>query len=368
MKLIYLPNELLQLTASYLPKQSISRLCSTCTQGYQIFLPILYKHVELGHRTQIRQLEQGLTRNSYLKETVKEYTQTLTLKCRQGGNSHWLIISLFEQLPNIKQLYFRDFLSLSISKVGQALAVLPRLKHLDFQYCNLVSANDTKTNHRDGAQSDNFALEDDTTEKPITINHNLTGLNLMWTDFSTEAIRQLLYITPNLNRVVLGANHNRKRLANDTALKVLTEQCQDIKSLSISLQQVKEISICEVIQKYGSQLEHLSIRCEGSDTIKTISQYTTKLQHLVIRCNNSGYNNVMNILRQCRSLNHLEMISWPLQDVPTVVLDQLRYRHTHSSSSSITAPTSSYIEGIKRTVALDRQDLQEIRRLCLYQK
>jgi hypothetical protein len=250
-------------------------------------------------------------------------------------------------------LYFRDFLSLSISKVGQALAVLPRLNLIDFQYCNLIIPTEE--------------------EQYKMIVHNVTGLNLMWTDFSTEAIRQLLLLIPNLNRVVLGANHNRKPLANDTALKLLTESCHHIKDISISLQQVKETSICHVIETYGSQLEQLSIRCEGNDTIKTISHYTKKLQHLVIRCNNSGYHNVLNILKQCQSLNHLEMISWPLQDVPTIVLDQLRYKRqyhhtttttTQRSSSSITAPHSSYIEGIKRTVALDRQDLQEIRRLC----
>lgn len=358
MKLINLPNELLQIITSHLPRQSISRLCSTCTQGYQIFLPTLYRHIELGHRTQIKQLEQGLMRNTFLKETVKEYTQILTLKCRQGGNSHWLIISLFEQLPNIKQLYFRDFLSLSVFKIGQVLSVLPRLTVLDFEYCDLISSH--------GLQEDDFSTEIEHDNKQVL--HNLTELNLLWTDFSTDAIRQLLMITPNLTRVVLGANHNRKKLTNDTALKILTETCHYIKDLSISLQQVEESSICQVIQVYGNQLERLSIRCEGNDTIRTISQYTKKLQQLVIRCNYSGYNNVMNIFQQCQYLTHLEMVSWPLQDVPSIVLDQLRYRHVSSTStsSSISAPTSSYIEGIKRTVALDRQDLQEIRRLCLY--
>lgn len=366
MKLVYLPNELLQIVTSYLPRQSISNLCSTCTQGYQIFLPALYKHIELGHRTQIRQLEQGLMRNSYLKETVREHTQILTLKCRQGGNSHWLIITLFEQLPNIKKLYFRDFLSLSIAKVGQALAVLPHLKYLDFQYCNLIATN-TNLDDEDDRSVRAKAKDDDISTKKALC--NLTELNLMWTDFTPEALRQLLITTPNLSRVVLGANHNKKLLANDSAVNVLRETCHHIKDLSISLQQVKEQSICAIIQKYGSQLEHLSIRCEGDNTIRTISQYTTKLKNLVIRCNSSGYGNVMNILEQCQSLTRLEMVSWPLQDVPTVVLDQIRYRNSHpsssSSSSSITAPTSSYIEGIKRTVALDKQDLLEIRRLRL---
>lgn len=347
MKLINLPNELLQIITSHLPRESVSRLCLTCTEGYQLFLPTLYRHIELGHRTQIKQLEQGLKRNSFLKETVKEHTHILTLKSRQGGNSPWLIISLFEQLPNIKQLLFRDFLSLPVKRVNQVLGTLPGLERLHFQYCDLIS------NPQEG---------DEDTKQILC---NLVELNLMWTDFSADAIRQLVLITPNLNRVVLGANHNRKRLANDAALGILTKYCRNIKDLSISLQQIKETSICQVIQTYGSQLEKLSIRCEGNETIRTISHYTKKLQQLVIRCNYTGYNNVMNILEECQYLTHLEMVSWPLQDVPSIVLDQIRCRHTNSSSF-IAAPTSLYIEGIKRTVALDRQDLQEIRRLCQY--
>ncbi|KAI9361439.1 hypothetical protein BD770DRAFT_383412 [Pilaira anomala] len=354
MNLINLPNELLQIITNYLPQQSVSRLCLTCTQGYQLFLPKLYRHIELGHRTQTRQLELGLIRNSFLKETVKEYTQSLTLNSRQGGNSHWSILSLFEQLPKIKHLQFRDFLTLSVTKVNQVLNILPRLEKLDFSYCDLT------TNHSKDEQEE----EEQGTKKQMVCN-NLVELNLIWTDFSADAIRQLVLITPNLNRVILGANHNRHRLANDESLLILTNHCQTIKDLSISLQQVKESSICQLIRSYGPQLETLSIRCEGNETIQTISQYTKRLQQLTIRCNNSGYNNVMNILEQCQFLTHLEMVSWPLQDVPSIVLDQIRCRQD-TSASFIAAPTSLYIEGIKRTVALDRQDLQEIRRLCLY--
>lgn len=368
MQLFQLPNELLQMISTHLPRQSIARLCSTSIAGYQLFLPRLYRHVELGHRNQIRQLEQGLQTNAYLKETVKTHTQILTLKCRQGGNSHWLIISLFEQLPNIRRLCFRDFLALSLQKVRQVLLTLPRLTHLDFQYCELTASTASTI----------------ATTKPLSICHlpNLKNLNLLWTDFSADAIRQLFSLTPNLNRVTLGANHNRKAMANDAALQCLTEHCAQVKDLSISLQQVKEASLCRVIEMYGSQLQHLSIRCEGNDTLWAISQHTKQLRQLIIRCSNytGGYHSVMNVLQDCRSLQHLEMVSWPLHDVPSIVLDQIRHKTSNivkvssttltapvtPTSTTITAATTSYIEGIKRTVALDKQDLQEIRRLCLY--
>ncbi|GAN01957.1 hypothetical protein MAM1_0014c01394 [Mucor ambiguus] len=370
MQLFQLPNELLQMISTYLPRQSIARLCSTSIAGYQLFLPRLYRHVELGHRTHIKQLEQGLQTNTYLKETVKAHTQILTLKCRQGGNSHWLIISLFEQLPNVKRLCFRDFLALSVQKVRQVLLTLPQLTHLDFQYCELTAAASAATWK--------------TKSMPMCHLPNLKNLNLLWTDFSAEAIRQLFSFTPNLDRVILGANHNRKAMANDAALQYLTEHCTQIKDLSISLQQVKEASLCQVIQVYGPQLQHLSIRCEGNDTLWAISQHTKQLRQLVIRCSNytGGYHSVMHVLQDCRSLQHLEMVSWPLHDMPSIVLDQIRYKASNFvkvSSTTPTAPalvaiptnmtittTASYIEGIKRTVALDKQDLQEIRRLCLY--
>jgi Leucine-rich repeat (LRR) protein len=309
--------------------------------------------MELGHRTQIKQLEQGLARNSYLKEVVKEHTQILTLKCRQGGNSHW--ISLFEQLPNIKQLYLRDFLALSVNKISQALVTLPLLQHLDFQYCELVTTP---------AEYEEYGIDKAKEEQDKQILYNLKELNFMWTDFSTEAIRQLFKMTPNLTRVNLGANHNRKPLANDSALGAMTGSCLHIKDLSISLQQVKQVSMCKMIQEIGCNLERLSVRCEGNETIKSIASMQ-KLQHLVIRCSNSNQNynqDMMHILEQCHALTHLEMVSWPLQDVPSVVLEQLQYK----ASTAIVSPLSNYIEGIKRTVALDRQDLQEIRRLCLY--
>ncbi|CEP18590.1 hypothetical protein [Parasitella parasitica] len=295
--------------------------------GYQLFLPKLYRHVELGHRNHIKQLEQGFHRNLYLKETVR-----------------------------------------------QALLALPRLTHLDFQYCELTSTYSSTS----ATIASAAVLSEANAAKTALTCHapNLTSLNLLWTDFSADAIRQLFSFAPNLNRVVLGANHNRKPMANDTALQLLTANCLHVKDLSISLQQVKETSLCQVIQMYGAQLQHLSIRCEGNDTLWAISQYTKQLRQLVLRCSNytGGYHSVLHVLQDCRALQHLEMVSWPLHDVPSIVLDQIRYKaaaNIVTVSSTVTAASSnnastSFIEGIKRTVALDKQDLQEIRKLCLY--
>ncbi|KAI9482765.1 MAG: hypothetical protein EXX96DRAFT_555537 [Benjaminiella poitrasii] len=398
MKLLELPNELLQTMSKFLPRQTIATLCQTSRTGYQLFLPTLYSHIELGHRTQIKQLEQGLLQNAFLRQTLRAHTHTLTLKCRQGGNNsshYWLFIisTLFvkQLLPNVRQLCFRDFLALSVHKVRRVLLTLPRLSQLHFQYCNLITHNNDDREKEQEMAVLSSSLGQQSSVSTNKASEHLVELNFIWTDFTVDAIQQLLQSMPNLGRVVLGANHNRKPQANDSALHLLTEHCQHIQDLSVSLQQVKEGSLCRVIQSYGPQLRHLSIRCEGSDTLGAISRYTKQLQHLIIRCCNSeghataaGFH-VMQLLQTCRHLDHLEMVSWPLHDVPSVVLNQIKCKSGTSSSSTYVATpssssvngnhrqyhycsphsSSSFIEGVKRTVALDRQDLQEIRRLCL---
>jgi hypothetical protein len=348
--------------------------------------------VELGHRTQIKQLEYGLEANAFLKETATQYTQILTLKCRQGGSSH--LVSLFKQLPNIRQLHFRDFLALSINKVRQLVFTLPRLTLLDFQYCELISSDNVITstsdnnlndvefefNNNNNYQDDNESSSSSNSNSSIKendsgdrrtkenktykssckrkVNHHphLKTLQLMWTDFSREAIRQLFHTAPNITMILLGANHNRTPTANDAALQLLKKCCHHIQHLSISLQQIKETSLCDLVKVYNTQLETLSIRCgDGDNTLTTISHYATNIKHLTIRrSHQTDLNAIMVVLLQkCRRLNRLEMVSWSIQDVPTVVLDQIKRQPNR-------------LEDIKKkTVSLGRQDLQEIRRICI---
>lgn len=329
MNLIYLPKELLESISNHLPRNYLANLCLTCKLGYQLFLPILYKHIILSHRTQIKQLEQGLLNNYYLRQAANEYTQVVTLKCRQGGNEHYWK-SIFIHLPNTRQLYFRDYISLSVTKIHHILSFVPKVNLLDIQYCDLIT----------------------NTGSTIEIFNNITELNLLWTDFSLDAIKQLFQSIPQLVTVNLGANHNRKPLENDLALQVMSEVCPNIERLSVSLQQVSENTLCRLLTVYGYQLTLLSIRCEGTQVIKRISQCAKRLQHLVIRHSGCNKNDITDILRECESLSHFAMVSWPIQEVPSVVLGRMR----------------DQVEGIRKTFALDRNDLEEIRRLCLYQE
>lgn len=68
MGLFNLPKELIQAITNRLSRENIAALCLTCKLGYQMFLPVLYKHIILGHRQHTKQLEQGLSENNYLKQ------------------------------------------------------------------------------------------------------------------------------------------------------------------------------------------------------------------------------------------------------------------------------------------------------------
>ncbi|KAG1445109.1 hypothetical protein G6F56_010027 [Rhizopus delemar] len=329
MKLNSLPNELIQAITQYLPIKYVAALCLTSKSSYQIFLPTLYKHIILGHRLHLKQLEQGLSRNIFLKKTASQCTQQLTLKCQQGGSDHrWRLI--LKQLPNVRHLNLRDYMELSVQKIQHMLSTLPNLIRLDIRYCNLT----------------------DVSAATLTF-ENITDLQLIWTDFSLEAIQKLFESLPNLNQVLLGANHNRRPTENDAALGLLQRSCLQVSRLSVSLQQVNEATLCAVLCHYGLQLKQLSLRCEGDQIIRAISQYAHRLQSLVIRHSGCNLNDVSNILRECDSLNHFELVSWPERQVPSVVLERMRYQKQ---------------VGVLKTFALGKNDLQEIRRLRAYNK
>ncbi|KAI9259330.1 hypothetical protein BY458DRAFT_517484 [Sporodiniella umbellata] len=327
MRLIRLPKELLIEIAKYLSRESVGYLCLLSQESYQIFLPLLYKHVTLGHRTQMKQLGLGLQQNRFLQKTMRESTEKMTLCFRQGGNEiFWK--SIFENAPNTRTLCFRDYPSLSIQKLHQALGAMTQLTHLEFEYCGLVHAGDRK----------------------LAFDH-IKQLHLTWTDFTIEAAKGLLGALPGLEHLVLRANHNRRRMDNDLALQALPQTCPKLKTLAISLQQIRESTLCHLLVFYGPTLESLKIRCEGQKVLKLIAHHARRLQHLTIKHSESDQKDITTILRNCKSLISFKMVSWPVHQVPTIVLQHVQ---------------QSPLEDIRKTFALNTDDLQVIRRLGLY--
>src|ERR1700754_69846 len=89
MLLLQLPIELLNNIAGQLPSKSLTQLCLTCRTLGMTILPILYSHVQLSLRSQIKQLEYGIQVSPYLAETIQQSTRKVTLVSRQSG-THWV--------------------------------------------------------------------------------------------------------------------------------------------------------------------------------------------------------------------------------------------------------------------------------------
>lgn len=380
MPLLQLPPELLRLVFLYLPRQSLARLCLTCHQAYTICLPTLYAHVHLGLRAHVRQLEQGVYRREELRQAMQSYTQQLTMTNQQNCNM-WMARDfawLFSATVNIRVLTLVHFESLTIGYLVRLAQQLPNIEHLRIQYSSLGS-------HR--------TISDLDTNSSFT---KAKHLDLCWSDFSQEAASQLLQLLPNVETVNLGANRNKFRGANTTAVRSLSEHCPRVKHLTISLQQVSESVLCDTITYYGPQLHSLSIRCDGRDTLKCVARHATLVKNLTIRAgsiqpppqrvvlelnqpqhmnppsfvstmaqdqssqNEEQPGSIVGILQRCSQLVRLEMVSWLVEDVPREVWRGIEVVASRRQAPSIAERRR--VQEQNKTFALGREELQEIRK------
>lgn len=375
--LLRIPTELLQEILHNLSRSTLTRLCLVNRQAYQLCLPVLYAHLELSFRCHIRQLDWGIQHRPFLRETIEQHTKQLTLVCRQSGSFVTELQYLLSRIPKVRILTFSDFHVLPVEIIRPLANVLPQLQQLNFKYCNLVS-KDQQTNGSEGNDCSVFK--------------STSTLSFFWTDFSESAIRKLLSGFPNLCSVEFGANHNRIHTANDSALKILREHCLDIRDLSVSLQQVAESTLCEVIAFYGPQLRRLSIRCDGPRTLTTVATHAIHVQDLSVRAvggpwmgthhNHQQHHqqqqhsqrrqqqhqqqhqhqlrrqqfqqgmqqvddeaaedeiegSMMGILKRCQRLVHLELACWMIQDVPGIVwraIETVAKRRTEASKNVV---------------------------------
>lgn len=336
MLLSQLPPELLYHVLNLLPQSTISRLCLTCTEIHKACLPVLYSHLRLSFRSHIRQLESGLRQRPFLRQTLEKYTKQLTLVCRQSG-SHWLITDLqqclLSRLSRVRTLSLVDFPVLSTENLCQLASSLPFVTQLEFRYCNLVAP-------------ESFT-------RPVQLFKHATRLSFFWTDFTQAAMAHLISRLPELTSVHFGANHNRIHAANNSALQILREHCPRVQDLSVSLQQVDESTLCDVIEHYGPQLRQLSFRCDSPRTLKAVAMYAIHLKDLTVRAAGAPLSSVaisrqrqqqqqqgvdeldpmlgsdrgeeriegsiVGVLRSCQGLDHLEMTSWTVEDIPDVI-------------------------------------------------
>lgn len=387
MPLLQLPPELLRLIFLYLPRQSLARLCLTCHQAYTICLPTLYAHVHLGLRAHVRQLEQGVYQRGELREAMQSYTHQLTMTNQQNCNM-WMARDfawLFSAAVNVRVLTLVHFESLTIGYLVRLTHQLPNIEHLRIQYSQLKSDPSSQTmTTTPGYDTDNSFTK-------------AKNLDLCWTDFSEEAAAQLLQLLPNVETVNLGANRNKNRGANTTAVRSLSEHCPAVKHLTISLQQVSEPVLCDTITYYGPQLHSLSIRCDGRDTLKCVARHATLVKNLTIRAgsiqpppqrvvltlnqpqpmtppsfvttmmaqeqspqNEEQPGSIVGILQRCSQLVRLEMVSWLVEDVPREVWRGIEVVASRHQAPSIVERRRAREQN--KTFALGREELQEIRK------
>ncbi|KAG2228156.1 hypothetical protein INT45_009202 [Circinella minor] len=318
--LYQLPPELIQQIVHYLPKYSLAQLCLTTQRLYEICLPVLYTHLELSFRCHIHQLEMALQHRPFLRDIVRRHTKHLTLICRQSGSDMMNDFEklLFRFLPQIHTFTFVDFHVLFTESIcqliqqqqqqqqqQQSLNNVPSIQTLEFRYCNLVS-----TTHN--------------IHQLLSTMQHVRHVSMIWTDFSEMAISQLLSCLPNLKSIDFGANHNRIRTANDSALTTLTQYCFHLRHLTVSLQHIEQESLCDVLVFYGHQLTQLSIRCECPRILDVIAHFCPHIVQLTLQSTRrGGYKTncilLLQILQKCRKLQSLELIGWLIQDIPPIV-------------------------------------------------
>ncbi|KAI8337626.1 hypothetical protein BC941DRAFT_452458 [Chlamydoabsidia padenii] len=222
--------------------------------------------------------------------------------------------------------------------------------------------NDSKNDNGEGDDHTLLRAQQQQQQQQYQPSTSIKQLELEWTDFSSMAIDKLISMVPTLTHVSFGANHNRLKNANTTALESLKRHCPLIESLKIALQQIHPPILSHIIIYYGPrQLYHLDIQCHHIDTLKTVAQYANKVKQLVIHSVGQQEvdikdplvvaNKVMSIVQQCNQLIHMEMISWGIKDIPSVIL----YAHQRRSNT--------WLE--KASLVLNNELLAEVRNLFI---
>lgn len=412
------PPELLEHVLEYLGQADLARFCLTSERAYALCLPALYRHLQLDYKTHLCQLEQGVERRPLLKCTLEGVTRRLTISNTRNRNPLWLAHSpslyrLLGRLNRLEVFLLTGFHAIPVHSLFRVIRGLPGLPRIELHYCDLIIDTPMPT-------------------KTVT---ETTDLRLHWTDFTEQAIHGLFAGMPYLEHIELGANRNRVAGTNTAALWALGQMCPLVRHLSLSLQEVDEAAVCDLISRYGPQLQQLALRCDGSATLRAVARHATHVENLIIRAGNStplttsdmnaaqpapfaartatqrsgrshqrqrqnagrsaalgsrtsraplspltqatqqGHfhdaedeeleeeeaddGSITGILQRCRELVRLEMVAWLRQDIPNVIwhaTETVRRRRC----APVLIPAASPVA--KKTLSLDREELQEIRR------
>jgi hypothetical protein len=208
--------------------------------------------------------------------------------------------------------------------IRKVIAILPRLHHVEFKYCNIVY-NPLPQNNAKTLSS----KQTDLTNKNSLTNSipTFTSLSFTWTEFSHKS--NILSLYPQVTNLELGSNRNKYPMVNELMAKSITKSCPNLTHLSIALPQVSEATLCDMVAHYGNQLQQLSIRCDTSSLLNTIASCSTNLTHLTLRISPSADNEkisdcMLSVIQECKSLKELEVWSSYLEhDVPLEIWESI---------------------------------------------
>ncbi|KAI9265878.1 hypothetical protein EDC94DRAFT_501858, partial [Helicostylum pulchrum] len=156
--------------------------------------------------------------------------------------------------------------ALSTDLIHRTVSVLPQIYSVEYHYCHIVYQTTTRTLDTTGS---------------ILHTSQVKQVMLQWTDFTKKCIPFMLF--KNLIRLELGSNRNKYDGVNEMLVDTLYQQCPDLTHMIITLPQVSSSVLCRTITKYGTQLQHLSIKCDSTSTLQAVAAHATELQSLRIR-------------------------------------------------------------------------------------
>ncbi|CEP18756.1 hypothetical protein [Parasitella parasitica] len=302
--LTIVPFEVLELIIKLLNTGDIYSLVCSCSYLHLAGLSYLYRHLELGSHIHIRQLQDAVKKNEFLKDTIFKCTKQLTLKSRQNRNNWRLqdLIDILGPASQVESLIFRDFNELSTVTISETVMLLPNLTEIEYRYCHIDSVPFIKNNKAASSPK-------------------LDCISYIWTDFTEEAITPLLF--SQITHLELGPNRSKYDSVNRLMVSSITQFCPSITHLTIELPEIDESVICTIIAHYSIQLLQLSIKCDSHRTLVTLCTHATRLKSLSLRITKTDEEislHMAQLVTACGNLSSFQIASTQLDlDVPDLI-------------------------------------------------
>jgi hypothetical protein len=339
-----IPLEILEQIQEHVSRYDIHQVSITSKYLYTAITPSLYTHLELGCLTHIRQLQQGVENNLFLKNVILKNTKHLTLRSKQNGN-RWRVQDLLKIIgtqTKIELLTFCDCPAITTSSIHEIVSILPCVSHVEFKYCHIIYASTIQPSTSRsvaylGALKTGLCKDKILNSKITTNNHGnppsnwnnplLKRVSYIWTDFTEKAIVPSFF--SQITHIELGSNRNKYESVNGIMVHMIPQYCPAITHLTIAVPAISEETLCYTIRAYGRQLKYLSVRCDGPQILSTIAMHATKLQSLFIRITPAAEKEnmdpfLLSVVENCLDLQKLEVTSRQLdKDIPIVLWESL---------------------------------------------